>query len=104
MTTRQLVTMYYDDYEARFGDGHDESDGICGMFPQLSRDSVDDVEIVVQFDLEDGYWVQNNGLRIVNLDGNCGFNLLSLLNKNSNHMGIGIMNRDFKILGFRLPN
>lgn len=95
---QQIVTLYYDDYEARFGDGFDEKDGKCGMFPQLNRDNAADVEIAVQFDLEDGYWIQRNGLRIVNLDGNCGFELLSLLNKNSNHNGVGIKNSDFKFL------
>ncbi len=96
-TNSQTVTMYYDEYEALNGDGRGD-DGFCGMFPQLERDNAVDVEIGVRFELRDNYWLQMNGMRIDNLDGDCGFNLLLLLNKNRNSNGIGIKNRDLKIL------
>ena len=96
-TNSQIVTMYYDEYEALNGDGRGD-DGFCGMFPQLFRGDPQDVEIEVWFELRDKYWLQMNGMRIDNLDGDCGLSLLLLLNKKSNSKGIGIKNLDFKIL------
>jgi hypothetical protein len=99
--TSQTVTMYFDEYEALNGDGRGD-DGVCGMFPQLNMGNEEDIKISVRFELRDKYWVQMNGMRINNLDGDCGFNLLLLLNKNSNSNGIGIKNRDLQILKINL--
>ena len=68
-----FVTMYYDNYEYRFGDG---------FYPCLKKEVEYDAETTVGFVLRDLEWIQTSGFLIYGLDGNYGKELLEFLNNN----------------------
>jgi hypothetical protein len=65
--------MWYDKYEADFGDG---------FYPQVEQESgMEPISVSFQYTEWNKTWTQNNGKNIQGLDGNCGNLLISLLNQ-----------------------
>lgn len=68
------VKMWYDSYEAKFGDG---------FYPQMKGPGD---EVILEFILtkDKTTWHQSTGEGITGLDGNCGDELLAHLNSQAN--------------------
>jgi len=73
MSKQTIVQMWYDSYEADFGDG---------FYPQVEQDSgMVPIKVSFEYSELDNTWTQNYGMNIKGLDGNCGDLLIVLLNK-----------------------
>jgi hypothetical protein len=98
------IEMYYDTYEYTNGDGLGalsfKGETYSGIFPQLEKADFDG-EVTISFcyikdDEGIKLWIQNGGLLIVNLDGDCGNKLLKLLNEKHNVSATHIYNGTLK--------
>ena len=68
----KFITLYYDSYEAKFGDG---------FYPQTQPDRSCSDEIEIGFELVHGTWTQVTGPRIHGYDGNEYTKVMRILNK-----------------------
>ena len=92
MNTEVLVTLYYDKYEAYYGDG---------LYPQLTKTTPCTKDVIISFSLDNqNYWIQKNdddNQGISGLDGDIGHLLLVKINElaiqQKINTGIGIKNK-----------
>ena len=92
MNTEVLVTLYYDKYEAYYGDG---------LYPQLTKTTPCTKDVIISFSLDNqNYWRQKIDEEIQGisgLDGDIGILLLAKINElaiqQNINTGIGIKNK-----------
>ena len=71
-TMLKYITLYYDSYEAKFGDG---------FYPLTYKDQSCDTEIKIGFEFINGNWSQATGPSIHGYDGNEYSKVMAQLNK-----------------------
>jgi hypothetical protein len=71
---RKVIELYFDSYEAKFGDG---------FYPLTRKDASCDSTIQIEFELYDGELTQLTGPPIKGYDGNTYNEIITLLNNDA---------------------